>query len=362
MKILCIIQCSNLGGMEQSKLNSLKILKEQGHEVCFYSLNPVGQLSKLLEKYNIPIFGTTKYKAMGLGNILEIVKFINNYRPDRIWLSGHNFGSLIASRICNVPTYLSIHFHHADRSFLLWRLFYFLTDLFSVKVHFVSDFIYSEVSSLFRKKNKPVVFTNMFDKPKINVDKSDARNLLNIDENDFLIGNAGWLIKRKAFDVFIETAALVVKEIPDAIFLIAGDGEEKDNLVAQAEQLGIKNRIIFLGWQEDLSTFYHAIDVLLFNSNFDALGRSPLEAVVREALLVASVTNGGLKEYIRHGMDGFLIDHHDPAQLSDEIIRLHHLGESESIQKQKKRAKQRVLTLGSKERHILNVNEFLELE
>ena len=77
----------------------------------------------------------------------------------------------------------------------------------------------------------------------------------------------------------------------------------------------------WLGWQSDLSEFYAGIDVLLFNSDWDAFGLTPVEAMSYGRPVVASVVNGGLKEAIIDDRVGILLGAHKPASLADAVLR-----------------------------------------
>lgn len=359
MKILNIIQCSNLGGMEQSTLQSMIVLKESGHDVKMISLHPVGALKSLAEENGIPISAIENYRFGGLANIGVLRKIIKDYAPDRIWLTGHNFGSLGAAHLSGVPTYLSIHFHHCERPMLLWKVFYFLARRWCRGIRFICRYIFDEVSACFKGDQRVVCFPNIFRKPEQLPDRQEARSRLGIAQSDFVIGNAGWLIPRKAFDVFLYTAAEVLRELPEALFVIAGDGRSREELENLARELGIESRVRFLGWQKNLAEFYRAIDVLLFNSNFDAVGRTPVEALTYYTPVVASVTCGGLGELVRHKKDGFLIDQHDVKAMAEEIIKLH--GDPDYREAVAQSGHDHVLSLGSPENHLEHLNRMMEL-
>ncbi len=359
MKILCIIQCSNLGGMEKVTLESLSILKEAGHAVEMFSLHPVGDLDSLALARDIPLSGTRSYRWMGIGNLPDLIGAVRRSKADRVWLVGNNFGSLIAAKQSGIPSFLSIHYHHSERPIRFWWLFYGMAKRCTKRIHFVSQYILDEVSALFSATDRTVCFPNVFPKPPDLLEKEQARRQLGIPEGAFVVGNAGWLIPRKAFDVFLDTAALVLEQIHEAVFVIAGDGAEREALESQAEQLGIRDSVLFVGWQSDLLPFYSSLDVLLFNSHFDALGRTPVEALASGIPVVASVTNGGLGEFIRHGRDGFLIDRHEPEALAEEVVRVYENDEYRN--KIASSGRDRVLEIGSAEKHLAHLNEFLDL-
>jgi len=346
--------------MERSTLETMTVLKQAGHDVAMISLHPVGALGALVKERGIPLSGTSRYRLAGLGNAIWLLREINKFNPDRIWLTGHNFGSLLAAGVSRRPTYLSIHFHHCERSMLLWRCFYFLARRICSGIRFITRFIFKEIEPLLEGYANVVCFPNIFRPPETGMDRSLARKQLGLSEDAYIIGNAGWLIPRKAFDVFLHTAARVKSLIPDALFLIAGDGSERFRLEALAKSLGIDSDVRFIGWQSDLKPFFGSLDVLLFNSSFDALGRTPIEAMSYGVSVVASVTCGGLDEFIRSGIDGYLIDCHEPDKLADEIKRLH---DSPALRdRYAENGKNRVAELGSPILHLQNVSEFMDLK
>lgn len=359
MKILCIIQCSNLGGMEKVTLESLGLLQAAGHGVEIFSLRPVGALRTLAAEKGISLFGSSSYRMGGLYNITGIFDAIKLFKPDRLWLVGHNFGSLLAAKLSGCPACLSIHYHHSERSFRFWRFFYGTARHCVHRIHFVSRYIFEEVQQILPDKTKTTCFPNVFPTPPALLPKEQARAQLKIQAHAFVVGNAGWLIPRKAFDVFLETAALVIKQIPEAFFVIAGDGAERDVLESLTNQLGIQNSVLFLGWQNDLMPFYSSVDVILFNSHFDCFPTTPLEAMARNIPVVCSLANGGLKEALRHGQDGFLLEHHDTEALAAEVIRL--FKDEDYRNKVASCGRQRILDIGSPEKHLKYLNEFLEL-
>jgi len=359
VKILNIIQCANLGGMEQSAMESLAELSTAGHEVMMLSLHPVGDLRTIASTHGISLKGSARYCLAGLNNIPWLLCEIYAFQPDRILLTGHNYGSLVAAMLSRCPTFLSIHYHHGDRPGRLWKSYYSLAKRGCSGIRFISRYIYGEVADLFVGYGNTVCFPNIFRTPGDSLDWREARAQLDLPETAFLIGNAGWLIRRKAFDVFLEVAALVVKQVPDAVFVVAGDGEERQRLEYQAKALGIADAVRFLGWQKDLAPFYRALDILLFNSRFDALGRTPVEALSYGIPVVASVTNGGLDEFIRHGQDGFLIDRHDEEALANEVVRLH--GDPRMRESVAVSGRERVLEMGSPEQHLKHLTRFLEI-
>jgi len=325
MKILIIIQCARLAGTEQATLAAAKLLKKHGEEVHILSLHADTGLGDLCRNCGIPFSTLSRYHGLsGIADIPALFCKIRQYAPDRIELAGHNIGSLIAAGGSGVHTCLSIHFHHAQTARMKWVVFYALATRICHRIHFVSHFIQDEVIDLFRKTpEKAVCFHNLLPLRTNLIAREEARAKWNLKKEDYVIGNAGQLVRRKRFDVFLAVAAACAKRLPDARFLIAGDGEAKPQLEALAAKYGIADKVIFTGWLSDMEYFWGAIDVMLFNSDFDSLGLTPLEAMSRGIPTVASVRNGGLGEILHNERDGILLHDHDCRKLATSIIEIH---------------------------------------
>ena len=152
--------------------------------------------------------------------------------------------------------------------------------------------------------------------------KQAARRKLKLPATGSIIGNAGWLISRKRFDVFLRTAAVIAARCPDAHFVIAGDGDERPRLEALAAELNLTGRLTWTGWLENTESFFVSLDVLLFNSDWDALPVTPQQAMAYGVPVVGSVEHGGLKEIISQSEFGFLLDRHDTEALAAAVVRL----------------------------------------
>ena len=118
--------------------------------------------------------------------------------------------------------------------------------------------------------------------------------------------------------MFLQTAAQILCHAPTAYFAIAGDGELRDALRQQAVSLGISSRVIWTGWLSNLAPFYAAIDVLLFNSDWDAFPTTPIEAMSSRVPVVASLQRGGLSEILDNRC-GWLLERHDPGALAAAV-------------------------------------------
>ena len=242
-------------------------------------------------------------------------------------MTGHHLLAMFALGNLSVGNrVLAIHFHHAGvKPIWQWRVIYYFACKKFQAITFPSDFIRKEAEVIY----PPVKFLshtirNPLSIPPVTTDndRRKSRKYFGIPDDAMVVGNAGWLIPRKRFDIFLHVAQKVIASVPKVIFIIAGDGEDKSRLHDLAANLGIIDNIMWLGWQRDVTPFFQSLDIMLFNSDFDAMGMSPLEAMSFGVPLVASVVHGGLKEIIDNDKYGFLLDTHNVVKLSNYVIYL----------------------------------------
>lgn len=325
MHLLNVIQCSNLGGMEQASLRLMHAFKLRGHSVSLISLQALGALSSQLRKADIPAIGLHYGKASVWSLIWQLRRELRKQRPDVLLLTGHSLPVLLAvAGTRSIPRILAIHSHHTGvKPRWFWRLYYYMARYFVAAVTFPSDFVRLEAlqfcpqlsakAHTLRNPISPVL-------PFTTAERLSARDRFGLPPCSPVVGNAGWLIGRKRFDVFLRTATAVLRDRPDVRFLIAGDGPQREHLHSMASSLGIQHALVWSGWIKDMRPLYAALDILLFNSDWDALPTTPIEAAVHGVPVVCSLIHGGLAEVMQPEVDLFLIDRHDVSTLSTAVL------------------------------------------
>jgi glycosyltransferase involved in cell wall biosynthesis len=325
--VLNIIQCTNLGGMEQSALITLVGLQAGGHSCEVISLNPVGQLAGKLNEKGIPVHDVNYRGFAGWKSYLTLRRRLSHCNPDAVIFTGHNLmASLAMNALRSCPRLLEIHYHHSGvKREWQWRAIYRAACSQFDAIVFPTEYVRREAEEIYpaiRRISHTVPYSFECFPTAGTSERLIARESLGIPFGAQVIGNSGWLIKRKRFDIFLSVAAAIVKQKSPAYFVIAGDGPERDALTRLAHGLGIGDRVVWLGWQNDLRKFYAAIDILLFNSDVDALGRAPIEALAHGVPVVASVVSGGLCEMLENKRHAAVIDRHDISWLTDTCIHL----------------------------------------
>jgi glycosyltransferase involved in cell wall biosynthesis len=132
-----------------------------------------------------------------------------------------------------------------------------------------------------------------------------------------LLLGLGRLHVNKAHDVSLKALA----RLPEAYLWIAGSGPLENELKRLAAQLGVVDRVRFLGWRDDASSLYRAADLCLFPSRFEPLGNVVIQAWAHDLPVVAAASQGP-KDLIRTEEDGLLVAIDDDAGLAAAAARL----------------------------------------
>ncbi len=140
---------------------------------------------------------------------------------------------------------------------------------------------------------------------------------------DPLVVYMGRLKQYKSIDVFISSAEKIIKKLPKTKFIIAGNGEEKDNLVAFTKSLGLESAITFLGQitEEAKIKLLQQAWVAVNPSFMEGWGITVIEANACGTPVVAANVPG-LKDSVRNPHTGYLVKHGDVDAFADKTLNL----------------------------------------
>ncbi len=136
-----------------------------------------------------------------------------------------------------------------------------------------------------------------------------------------LVGAIGRLHPEKGLLHLLEAVPEVVRAVPDAVFLVVGDGPQRDELHAQARRLGLGDHVVFHGFRTDVAALLSILDVVAVPSLTEGFPNLVLEAMAVGRALVASDVEG-ISEILVHDETGWLVPPRDSAGLAAAIVRL----------------------------------------
>lgn len=150
---------------------------------------------------------------------------------------------------------------------------------------------------------------------------TDLRAELGLGPATPLIVVVAQLRPQKALEVLLEAFPRVREAVPETHLAIAGDGECRSALEAQARTLGQAERVHFLGRRSDVDAILRAGDVAVMSSDFEGTPLVAYECIANRTPLVATAV-GGLPDIIEDGRTGRLVPPRDPRALATAIVEL----------------------------------------
>jgi glycosyltransferase involved in cell wall biosynthesis len=303
----------------------IKQRDSQRFEVMVAALRPRDASGEYLEERGVRLFYIDKGKY-SFANVEALLQLIRQEKIDLLHLHGYssaNFGRLAASRagIPNVMhewAVLEVLPHQFAMDWLLRNK----ADIAVGVSESVRDFL-SRGRSVPMHKTRVVWNGVNLDKFKT-VDPSEARAFrekFGIKSEQKVIGTVTRLREEKGNRYFIEAAPQVLREFPDARFLIAGDGPLREELERTAQDLGLNGKLHFAGFVSDVPVALAAMDINVMASLSEGFPFALAEAMAAgKTVVVTSV--GGMKEMVQHEENGLLVPPANSAALSAALTRL----------------------------------------
>jgi glycosyltransferase involved in cell wall biosynthesis len=148
---------------------------------------------------------------------------------------------------------------------------------------------------------------------------SALRAALGVPEGAPLIGSIFRLYAEKRPLLWVEMAALVGGQRPDAHFVVFGTGPLQSEARALGDRLGLGERLHFPGTTQAPQAAISAMDLLVLTSGFEGTPNVVLEAQLLGVPVVATEA-GGTREALAPGITGWLVDEPTPAGLSERVL------------------------------------------
>jgi len=327
INILRIITWLPVGGIERRIVALLPKLDKDKFNVSLCCIKKRGVLADELEKVGVPVYLSPMRSRLNPIDLWKLAKLIKTLKIDIVHTHMYrsNVPGTIAAKLANVPIIISnvhtINEWESKRQLLMDKLLM----RFRSRVVAVSE----EVRNCIIEKTKInpekcIVIYNGVDLNKfqsIPLPNESYYESLGLNRNDKIIIMAARLVKIKNHSCLFRAAKKVLRYFPDVKFLLAGDGVLRDELKAEAENLGIKNNVIFTGVRNDMEKLYAISHISVLSSDREGFSNVIVESMA-SGLPVIATDVGGNSEAIMDGQNGYIIKRDDDKMLAERIITL----------------------------------------
>jgi glycosyltransferase involved in cell wall biosynthesis len=327
MKVLHIISSGGMYGAEAVILNMSRTLNEGPHRstlgVFLNSSNPNVQLHESasregIESHLIPCTGRLDRTA-----IRRIRELAAQAGADVIHAHGYKADLYVyfALRGSNLPLVSTCHtwYNHDPKD-----RFFGVVDRFVLRSYgnivAVSESVRQDLLGAGVRADKISMIRNGIDLRTFDRASAVVKGELGWSDSP-LIGLVGRLSMEKGVDIFLTAAARVLDQLPDAKFVVVGDGPDRAKLEALIEKLGIRGSVRMLGRRDDMPAVYASLDLMVSSSRREGLPIAILEGMASRLPLIATPV-GAVPTVMFDGHTGVLVRAEDPELLATKIIEL----------------------------------------
>ena len=326
--VLHVIDGLNVGGAEISLRDLVQGLLQGGRyrvSVCYSTPGPlVAEMAAL----GPPMVRLPRLARVDPLLLLRMCQAIRRDPPHIVHthLFKSDFHGRVAARLCGVPVVVSTLQNcdgWADNP-LLGRIYGF-TARFADRLIAVSNEVRDFAMTHTRvAPDKLRVIPNSVALQRF-VDQEEAgralRREFGIAEGAPLLGIIARLAPQKDHLTLLEAAVRIRSALPEARFLIVGDGPLRKTLVTRACELGLDQAVIFCGLRNDIPAAMAALDLLVLSSRWEGLPVALVEGMAAARPVVATAV-GGVPDVVLHGSTGLLVPPGDPAALAHACIQV----------------------------------------
>ena len=328
MRILQISSASSFGGGERYAVDLSNSLTTRGHEL-FAAVRPQSPLINYLQIPGANIKTLPLRNAFDAPSAQALARVVKENQIDVVHAHMARDYSLAAYATRNNPTAKFFVTRHV--LFSLNRLHRHTLGK-AAKVIAVSNAVAQQLrSQQLVPEEKIAVVPNGIDVDRYrralqNFDRKCFLESKQLPADSLLVGSIGELRILKRHDDFIRVAALVAQEVPNTHFVIAGvdtspNEEYRRQLQGLVAEVGLSDRVHFLGWLDDADHLLCALDAFVSTSETESFGLSIAEAMATGTPVVATRTEGA-QEVVEDEATGLLVPIGDVDQIAAALIRL----------------------------------------
>ena len=314
------------GGLETMAVGLAGALAKRGLRSVIIALDEGGELEPVLDAAGVESHVLGGRRLRDPRYHWRLARLLRRVRPDVV--HSHNFASFlhtaVGRRIAFVPR--MVHTEHAFEYLIAGSYHRWIRgasrgcNAFVVVGERILPFFRDTVGVAPERLR---VIPNGVDlasfQPQSNI--RQVRQELEIPTDAFVVGSAGRLAPEKDLATLVRAVAEVSRRRDDLFLVFAGDGVERPALEALTSELGLTERVRFLGWRRDVSRVVSALDLFVLSSENEGLPLAVLEAMAL-GVPVASTPVGDLPVVVQDGVSGRLFPVGDTSALARVILEI----------------------------------------
>ena len=343
-------------------------LAERGHRVDIISYSVPFRLGQFhanlyfheVELTSYPLFKHPPYELALINKMAEVAKAANLDIIHAHYAIPHAFSAYMAKQILipNDPKVVTT-LHGTDITLVGLDNSYYDLVRFSIQhsdgVTAVSNFLKKSIIDEFKITRPIEVIYNFVDTDRFRPNSSDSCRCYAPNNEKIVVHVSNFRSKKRVLDA-IRVFAKIQEGLP-AILLLIGEGQDRNLAYELVAELGIQDKVHFLGNQDYVESILPCSDLFLLPSEKESFGLAALEAMSCGVPVVGTNAEG-IPEVVRHGEVGFLHDVGDVEGMTESAVAL--LADPELHGRISQNARTLAVERFSADTHISHYLEFYE--
>jgi len=309
MNILVILHSHICGGAETHAFLLMRGLVQRGHKVVFAGPRD-SWLGEKAEKNSIGLIHLPMHGMTDLFSLLLLGRAVLRQKPDLLHahlVRGTHYATMIG-RVLGYPTVATAH------STTSYKRFHRANHIIAIS-QAVKD---SLVTRQIKSSKITRIYHGIPDRFALRRQRQEVRQRFGLDEHECALCMAARFIPDKGHDFLLHTLS-GFKDRSWKLFLAGDDtGKWAAEIKKMVMDRGLQDRVVFLGFKENVARLLAGMDILLAPSRREALSISIIEALSMGLPVIATRT-GGIPEVIHHGENGLLVEMENREELLKAI-------------------------------------------
>jgi len=333
MKVIHILHELKFSGAEIMYVDAAPLFQEKGCELTVVATAPnLGEYAPFFEKVGYTIFHKPypplKNYFNRIAYYIQFISFFKQNKYDVVHI--HSNGAMWGMSLCawiagkrSVYTYHNVFPTHCYSYpyHVLLRLS--AKHIFKCRFQTISDSVYEHELKLYHNETTKIYnwYGNKRFYPATENEKIQVREELGISSNLFALISIGGCSPIKRHSEIINALPVIIKYIPNILYLHLGTGESEQDEIELAEKLSVSNHIRFCGNQQNVRRYLIAADIYIMPSRFEGISITTIEAMAcKIPTMLYDVP--GLRDFNKSGENCILIPE-DYQLLAKEVISMY---------------------------------------
>lgn len=336
MKKKIMLVAQSAGGVERYIKMLLKYIDKTKFEcilVCSYDYKKENYNGLVDNIINVDMYREIKPLA-DIKSIIQIRNIIKKYKPDIVYMHSSKAGAI--GRIANLGIKNTVLYNPHG-----WA--------FCMKCSKIKKIIYRNIERVLAMSTDEIIAISQCEKKRaldnkicndnkievilngIDIEVYDKKNTelslneidLKIPKDRYIIGLVGRICDNKAPEIFIEAAKIIKKSIPQAFFILVGDGPQKEEIIKLIKKYSLCDSVLITGWIEEPLKYIDIFNQGMLLTRWEGFGLVLAEYMISNVPIIATNVDS-IPEIIENKKNGFLVDIDDINAIAEASLDIYY--------------------------------------